>query len=215
MQGHYAHIPKTWSDKTAVCIASGTSLTDNDVAYVYNMRRLDKCRVIVVNNNYLKAPWADHLHACDKQFFKWHMHNPTFKTLNMPITTLTTELEQDMIDRGVKILRSAQKDGLFLHGDQTIATGANSGYQAINVAFLYGAEKVLLLGYDCKSAPDGKTHWFGSHPSPTSPEVYDEYLKHWQSLPAALNENKLEVINCTRDTAIDCLPRGDIMEVLQ
>lgn len=106
-------IPKIWGNYPVVCIASGASLNDADVAYVHNMRRLDKCRVIVVNNNYLKAPWADLLHFCDRQFFDWHTGNPAFDTLDMPMTTLATDFSDKMKERGVYALSIAGMSGLI------------------------------------------------------------------------------------------------------
>lgn len=210
----YAQIPKAWVGQVAVCIASGTSLTDHDITYVYNMRRQNKCKVLVVNNNYLKAPWADHLHFCDKQFWLWHESVPAFKTHLIPVmTTLSNELTGEMIERGVKVLRMGAPGGLSTYSD-TVSTGGNSGYQAVNIAALYGAKRIILLGYDCKPGKD-KVHWFGNHPAPTDPVVFKDFLRHWETLPPVLEEQGIEIINCSRDTAIDCLPRGILEEVLQ
>ena len=57
-------VPRAWVDETAVCIASGPSLTQADVDYVRG-----KARVIVVNNGYLLAPWADVLYAADARWW--------------------------------------------------------------------------------------------------------------------------------------------------
>lgn len=207
-----ATINKSWSGYPVVCIASGCSLNDSDVAYVYNMRRLDKCRVIVVNNNYLKAPWADHLHFCDKQFFEWHKINPAFTSLDMRMTTLSNEFSGEMIELNVGMLLMGKTGGLVLDSDNTIATGGSSGYQAVNIAALYGARKIILLGYDCKD-DNGKVHWFGNHPQPTCPSVFKEQLKWWRTMPDELGD--IRVINCTRDTALDMFPCAELSEVLK
>ncbi|HCZ48509.1 MAG TPA: hypothetical protein DCZ11_05850, partial [Gammaproteobacteria bacterium] len=39
-----------------------------------------------------------------------------------------------------------------------IHQGGNSGYQALNLAVLLGAERVILLGYDMHGG-----HWHGRH----------------------------------------------------
>lgn len=205
-------IPKIWQDYPVVCIASGPSLTDADCAYIYNMRRDDKCRVIVVNNNYIKAPWADHLHFCDRQFYEWHCRNAVFKSTRMTMTTLSNEFTQDMIDRGVGLLLMGQNGGLVLDSDNTIATGGNSGYQAVNIAALYGSRKIILLGYDCKASGE-RVHWFGNHPAPTCPSVFKDQLKWWRTMPEALNG--IEVLNATRDTALDMFPQVELTEVLR
>jgi len=184
---------------------------DSDVAYVHEMRKRDKCRVIVVNNNYLKAPWADHLHCCDKQFIKWHIDNPVFSLINMTRTTLSNELEQPMIDLGFKILRISQSHGLCMGGDG-VSTGSNSGYQAVNIAALYGAKDIFLLGYDHKPSNDGRTHWFGNHPSPTESSVFDGFLAHWGTLPSELDKHGIRVVNCSPDTALTMFEMKPITE---
>lgn len=206
----YGSIPKdAWLNETVVCIASGTSLTDHDVAFVHNMRAQGRCKVIVVNNNYIKAPWADHLHACDRQFFDWHERGSVFRGLTMPMTTLATEFSAEMRRRKVVALRQVHPHGLWMDDTACCATGGNSGYQAVNIAAHYGSKRILLLGYDCQTKTVDnvtKTHWFGSHPSPTDPSAYICYLEYWKTLPAALAAHGLTVINCSRETALTMFP---------
>lgn len=204
----YGQIPRAWPDSTVVCIASGPSLTDDDIEYVRKQREAGNCRVIVVNDNYRKAPWADHLHACDKQWYKWHKE--AVINLNMSMSTLANELTQWMIDKGIILLQRGLDIGLS-QSQGRISMGNNSGYQAVNVAYLFGAKKIILLGYDCKPSGD-KTHWFGNHPNPTSPTVFKEQEKYWEQLPEWLEKFNIEVINCTRDTAITSLPRMTLEE---
>lgn len=216
---HLAAIPRgAWDGQVAVCIASGPSLNEHDTAYIHNMRKRDKCRVIAVNNNYIRAPWADHLHACDKNFFDWHMINGAFKTLDIPmITTMSNELSGDMIKMGVKVLLKGQDGGLVMDGDNTIAAGNSSGYQAINIAALYGARRILLIGYDCGATVKDnvcKTHWFGNHPQPTDPSVFTEQLAWYKTMPKALDRHGIGVINCSVETAIDCFPRAHLEDML-
>lgn len=207
----YSQINPDWAGQTVVCIASGNSLTNEDIEHVRLAHAVGKCKVIVVNNNYIKAPWADHLHFCDKQFWRWH--HKSLINLDMVMTTLSNELTGDMIDKGVKVLRTGDASGLSDYGD-TVSTGCNSGYQAVNIAHLYGSKRILLLGYDCKLASDGKKHWFGDHPVPTPADIFSTYLKWWNKLPEHLSARGIDVINCTRDTAITSLPLGDITKEL-
>ena len=57
-------------------------------------------------------------------------------------------------------VRGSSQRGL---GHDRVHFGGNSGFQAINLAFLWGATRIILLGFDCKAVA-GKDHWFGQHP---------------------------------------------------
>ena len=87
-----------------------------------------------------------------------------------------------------------------------VSFGANSGYQAIHLAYHLGARRILLLGYDY----GGRTgsHWFGQHPTPLrSGHDYNKWLLEIRILAQDLAAAGVEVINLTRHTAIDCFPR--------
>ena len=60
-------VPKAWSGETVVVIATGPSLTAEDVDYCRG-----KARVIAINDAYTLAPWADALYATDAKWWHWH-----------------------------------------------------------------------------------------------------------------------------------------------
>ena len=93
-----------------------------------------------------------------------------------------------------------------------LRTGANSGYQAINLAVHMGAKRILLLGYDMQPTETG-SHWFGEHPDGVEPS-WMNMLQHYPSLVKPLKEKGVEVINCTQSTALEVFPRGKIEELL-
>ena len=91
-------------------------------------------------------------------------------------------------------------------GRDKIHFGNNSGYQAINLAYLLGAKSIILVGYDMKRIA-GKLHFFGEHPyhkphqSPTN-EVMQRWCRNFIQLAADLKQEGVEVYNATRDTAL-------------
>lgn len=92
--------------------------------------------------------------------------------------------------------------------------GGNSGYQAINLAYLWGARRVVLLGYDMQKT-DGKSHWFGDHPkglNGNSP--YPTWIQKFDRLAADLKSEGVEVINATRETALRCFQRANLEDIL-
>lgn len=104
-------------------------------------------------------------------------------------------------------VQGAQGHGL---GKSMVHWGGNSGYQCINLAYLWGALRIVLLGFDMQKT-DGKAHWFGDHPKglhKTSP--YEQWVAKFGRLAADLSEEGVEVINATRETALRCFVRAPI-----
>jgi len=95
-----------------------------------------------------------------------------------------------------------------------IHQGKNSGYQAMSLAHLFGVARILLLGFDFSQ--DGtKTHWHGDHPRGLgNGGTYPDWVRAMQPLAVDLKAAGVEVINCSRRTAIDCFPRRAIEECL-
>jgi hypothetical protein len=74
-----------------------------------------------------------------------------------------------------------------------------------------GAKRVILLGYDCQHT-GGKAHWHGDHPSHLgNASAMDQWIVSFGQLAARL---KCEVLNATRETALECWPRVDLEKAL-
>lgn len=89
---------------------------------------------------------------------------------------------------------------------------SNSGAQAINLAFLKGAGRIILLGYDMQNT-GGKSHWFGDHPKELTNCNYATYTPRFNKLSADLEKEGVEVINCSRVTGLTQFKRSTIDEV--
>lgn len=174
-------------------------------------------RVIAVNDAYRLAPFADLLYFADAQWWRWHKEKPEFKAFAGAMVTIEpTGLEVD--DARVFMLRSARKDRFSDdHGLSTdpaaIADGRNSGYQAINLAALTGAKRIVLLGYDSKPGAAGEAHWFGNHPIPTHTATVNGFRKFYKQLVGPLKALGIEIVNCSPGSAITCFPKASLESV--
>lgn len=109
-------------------------------------------------------------------------------------------------------------DAPGLSTDPTVLhIGGNSGYQAVNLAVLGGANRILLAGYDMKMGPGGKRHWHGDHPAALS-QFHAASLERWRAaFPSMLPDLQrlgVEVINCTPGSAIECFPFAKLEDVI-
>lgn len=181
--------------KTAICIATGASLTQEDVDYVRG-----KGRVYVVNDAYKLAPWADVLYACDYDW--WAYHKPVFAGEKFSICPRAHK------DFGTQFLETSSNEWSFDVG--AIGTGGNSGYQCLNLAVLDGADRVVLLGYDMQVKT--RKHFFGEHPAEINHgSDYNGWIKRFIRVADII---PAQVINCTRDSALNCFPKMELRDVL-
>lgn len=187
-----------WEGQTVCIIASGPSLTQEQIN---EAKRQENWRFIAINDAHRLAPFADVLYACDGKW--WDMYH----------SDLQFEGEKWTQD-----LRAKRKYGLnWVFGKRaaglgyaSVHFGANSGYQAINLAFLWGAKRIVLLGFDCKST-GGQHHWFGQHPKGlTQIQPYELWLSNFKQLARDLKNAGVEVINCSPGTALTCFRQASI-----
>lgn len=88
----------------------------------------------------------------------------------------------------------------------------NSGAAAISMAAKAGASRVVLLGYDCQQT-GGRVHWHGDHPAGLgNAGSMPKWPEQFNRLAASLEG--VEVINCSRDTALRAFPRMALEDAL-
>lgn len=92
------------------------------------------------------------------------------------------------------------------------APGLNSGAGALLHAKWNGAEKVIMVGYDCGYGAEGQTHWHGDHPRGLGNAGS---VRKWPAQFAALDMSGVRVINASRKTALECFERMSLEEALQ
>lgn len=188
--------PRMWPGETVAILGGGSSLTPEQVEAVRGHR------VIVINNAYLLAPWADVLYYCDDRWWGWHKDRPQLQAFEGLIVTLNNEA-----NTRAHSLRNMGQEGLQL-SPRGLATGCNSGIQAINLAVHFGVARILLLGYDMRPG-----HWHGGHPVVPPETVYARsMLPKFDDVALALERVGVECINCSPGSAIEVFPRGDIRD---
>jgi hypothetical protein len=205
-------VPRLWPGETFVCIASGPSLTREDVEAVRG-----RARVIAVNRSIELAPWADVWYAADAQFWKW-----VYRSIGdyAPVTAIAERYEgrkytvtkESTKWPGVTLLGRGSSDGLSLD-PMKICLGGNSGYQAINLAVLLGASRIVLLGYDMQLGTRGKRHWHSDHPPAFMNSPLQTFRQHFPTLVRPLKDAGVSIVNCSRATALTCFERQTIEDV--
>lgn len=87
----------------------------------------------------------------------------------------------------------------------------NSGAGAIALAASLGAERIVLLGYDAQKT-GGRAHWHGDHPEGMgNAGSVGKWPGQFDALAKTLRG--VEIINCSRETALTCWPRQPLESV--
>lgn len=189
-----------------ICVAAGPSFS---LEQTQAIRAASGWHVIVVNTSYQRLPDAHVLYAGDRAW--WDVHLPRVREIFQG--ELWTQDRRTAHRNGLHHIQHSNEPGLsFVRG--RVHSGGNSGYVAIGLAYLFGAKRILLVGYDFQDT-GGMSHWHGDHPPQLN---QDRPFKGWiismNSLAAALQEVGVEVINCSIETALTCYPRGDLAQCL-
>jgi hypothetical protein len=165
--------------------------------------------VLCINDNYLLAPFASALYACDGHWWDWHAGRAELKAFGGRKITQDKEAAQKY---GLEYIEGVDAPGLS--SDQArIHLGSNSGIQAINLA-AHWTRRIVLLGYDMQ-ATGGRTHWHGGHPGQSGDYgPWHKWLRRYELVARDAERMGIEIINASRETALRCFPRAPLSSLL-
>jgi hypothetical protein len=210
------YVSRGWEGETVVCIASGPSLTKEQV------EASKQFKTIVINDNYLIAPWADILYFADHKWWVWHKEGlikawPWVSFTKTEVKRAFEEFKGQKVtirhnpmatDKDIFVLENEGAEGLP-ENPTGLKTGSNSGYQALNIAVMSGAKTILLLGYDMKYQGQ-RSHAHNGHPQKMHETAYKGYAKKFSTLENPIKQLGIRVVNCTPGSGIGCFERGEI-----
>jgi hypothetical protein len=197
-------ISRDLAGRAAVVIASGPSLTQEDVDFCRG-----KAFVAVANDGYRMAPWADLIYAADWGW--WDCHDGVMGFAGEKWTCD----ERAAREFGLTLIEvAARGDGFSLDPTRLHRMGGNSGGQLLNLVALRGASPIYMLGYDMQ-ATGGRKHWFGDHPKPINKtQNFTGWRQAMDAGAASLADLGVTAINCSRETALTAYPKSTIQEAL-
>lgn len=152
-------------------------------------------------------PKADVLYGCDEHWWEHHIEK-----INDECTAeLWTQCPIAQSRYNLNRIEGESKTGL---GKKKLHFGGNSGYQAVNLAFLFGATKIILVGFDMQRTND-KIHFFGAHPyhrnggGPTA-QLLKKWCENFSVMAQDLSQENVEVINASKNSALTCFEKKEL-----
>lgn len=184
-----------WAGQTVICLASGPSLTKQQA----DLAIASGHKVIVTNSTWQIAPDCDVIYGCDHTWW-----NANWRAIDSDAERWTQDKLAAHIPYMNRVLatsgnRLSRKPGL-------IYTGRNSGFQIMQLAYQWGAKRILLAGYDMQFT-GGKAHWHTDHRGMPNASGVAGWAEQFEPMALDLLDEGVEVINCTRETALKCFPR--------
>lgn len=183
-------IPREWDGETAVILGGGPSLKKSQLDIV---KARGYRRVAVNDAGLVFDPDADVLCWGDPQWFTWNhdqlkLHRGKYK-ITWRLMGLGTSIQFEQL--------AHPPMPPYVSFDPSGVRCNNSGMGGINIAALFGAKRIVLLGFDMRCV-DGQNHWHNRHKTPTAehryPELYVEPMAWAAKEYAAAG---IEVLNCT------------------
>ena len=198
-------VPHKYRNKKFVLCATGPSLTPEVIELVRKYK--DDHIIFGINDSYRMIDFLDEHYACDEKW--WKCWGTDFRKKYPHLSSWA--YGDNAAQFGVKIVKGYFNNGLSLRQDK-IHYGANSGYQALNIAFLMGGRKFILIGYNMQRVAN-KSHFFGDHGGGmNNNSPYNMFIQNYSSIQGPIKDL---IVNCTENSALTCFRKGNLEEELQ
>jgi hypothetical protein len=177
-------------NKTVICVGSGPSLTRADCDLIEK----SGFSIIAINDSWRAVRSAHVLYAGDYNWWK----------LNHNIVDIRAE-------RWTSSHSANSEFGINLFNRKNVEW--HSGLRAVEFAEYQNAVRVILVGYDYSVAHG--SHWHGDHKHHLLGNPNELKCKKWRNQMRALScSTNIEIINCSRETALTCFPRAQLEDLL-
>jgi hypothetical protein len=195
-----------WEGETIVIVAGGPSARDADLELV----RV-RARLIVINNAWLLAPWADILYACDEKWWQVYKGAVEFKGLKLSVDKNAPKHAPN-----VRLLNCMKPDDRFFAEPGTVGWGGNGGFHCLNLAAQFKPRKIVLVGYDMHLR--NGLHWHGKHPNGMnnpSPKNVERWRRAVDGAAKPIAKLGITVINTSPNSALQKYPKMSLAEAME
>lgn len=186
-----------------VVIAPGPSLTQSDC----DKAKGSGAKILTIGDAYRLIDGDYHYH-CDRKW--WDTHLPIAGKAKRYTQVESPDDIKWAEKRGIIPIPGSSEPGLGL---ERIHHNHNSGAQGINLAYLLGGRTIILIGFDMQNT-GGKAHFFGDHPAGLRTTNAADHIPYFDQLASDLQEQGVEVINCSRETALYQFRRATLEQVI-
>jgi hypothetical protein len=198
---HVPHwtVPREWEGERCFIIAGGPSVKDQ-TALIPKLRG----RVIAIKQAVQLRPNADVMLLAARD--DWFVCRDYFRLYRGP--RIICRSNYPNMPRGTLYLRRSKE---ALSRNPQLVAGLDAGASAINLAALFGAKEIIVLGMDMVQG-----RWVAKHPTmPVIPDWhFGLHLEGLQRMAPELKRDGVRVINCSPISAVKDFERRPLKEFL-
>jgi hypothetical protein len=179
---------RPWAGHIAVIVGSGPSAITAPLELLRH-----RAKIVVVNESWKLAPWADALFACDEAWWDANDGLPEFSGRRFTASP-----------------RCKKQYGIELF----CSTGTNSGLRAIYLAENLGANPIYLIGFEMH--PKNGVHWHKPYERLRNPGQAE--MRRWMIETEwaydRFRNKGVRVFNCTPGSALKKYPHVTLEQVI-
>lgn len=218
VRGEYDSLPRMYEGQTVFILGGGPSLKET------NLKLIKGRPVVGCNDAFRLGSWVDWCVFGDKRWFLWQRNNGlhTYEELakwenREQVVCCVPQLLDHKASYWpwLKILRRDEaRFGLSVEPD-TVCWNRGTGGTALNVAFLLGASRIVLIGFDMKMV-DGKHNWHDLHQKRERSQIYQASMMPFlKPMSDAMKVTGLQIVNATPGSSMNLFPIMPLEVVLE
>lgn len=216
-----------WAGRPCIVAAPGPSLSPEVIRHCRIARMVEGWKILAVQDAYKALPYADAMYGCNPEWWLWHKscdgfcgqkwtsHESNSSHCNEKLA-VNDKLGQSIADAyGLRVCGGTSGDE-FSFDPAFIRYGSNSGFQAINLALLFGCTWIVLVGFDMRYV-GSKSHFFGDHPAELM-QIKDEQYRNFIprfTIAARKLPSDITIINATPESAMTCFPMMTLEDAIR
>lgn len=197
-------VPREWPGERCFVICGGESVKAQKplIAQI-------TWRIVAVKHAVLLRPDADVLFFAGER--PAEIAPPLLKVFRGEHIVVRGRGHQVFPDHAKRVWRTATHERLS--AEPTMVAGFDAGTSAINLAVLFGATEIVLLGFDMVGG-----RWFNGevrHFLPNPPE--SDFQRHMSVLPSIAEDAKakgIRIVNCSPISRVTCFERQPLEAML-
>lgn len=204
-------IPRCFEGQTVFILGGGPSLSK------INFSAISERAILGINNAFSLGTWVDWCMFSDNRWWKWNFEEVEKWPNRDHMLSLCPGLLEEQEEKWpwLKIVRRDEaRFGLSVEPD-TVCWNRSAGGAALNVAYLMGASRAILLGFDMRTIK-GKHNWHDFHKKQERDQIYrSSMMPFLKCMSDAMKVTGFEIYNATEDSALDLFPKITLKEVLR
>lgn len=178
----------------------------------FNFERLRGHVTVAVNDAFRYVPWASALFSLDATWIR--RRRAEVESFQGEVYLAVAEdFDEPLPKNAIRLLRVRGARGLSDNPSSVCMGGGNSGFGAFNLAYLKGAQRIILLGYDyCHS----KVHWFSNYAwqsGNSHDAMYYKWAQEFKYTTRQLAAKGIEVLNASWNSTISCFPKVELSQL--